>query len=494
MLMKKYCFVNTLSALLLTPLLGCLFITIGALFLSFLDIDYASWSVIIFLFMCIAALFPLFLLWYDSIKRQNTPDSIGILLIPVTIPLIYYILVWVILGFLYDYQYMDVFGSTLSILTFPFFILHFVFALSAGYDYFPFVVLVLYAIVGFGIFLGGRRKLVKSGWHPKLVIHPTIFVILLSIVIGQHFYRSSIIITSIDNTTMVSDEIDYYEYMPFYENNKLVTPDKEPTLEIKDHYPILDGATAALPVYGAIAQAIYKNVPEDDYEKYVKCTTTSKAYQRLINKKIDIFFGAQPSEDQLRAAERAGIELKLTPIGKEAFVFFVNGGNKVEQLTVRQIQDIYMKKITNWKEVGGANKTIMPFQRPEGSGSQTIMLAKVMKGKALPEPIQEETVASMGGIVNKVAIYRNYNSAIGYSFRFFVTDLLPNKEIKLLGVNGIMPTVENITNGAYPLTVDVYAVTAGSKNKNSEKLIDWILSAQGQRMIEKCGYVPLNGK
>ena len=52
-----------------------------------------------------------------------------------------------------------------------------------------------------------------------------------------------------------------------------------------------------------------------------------------------------------------------------------------------------------------------------------------------------------------------------------------------------MPSVENIQNGAYPFTVDVYAVTAGSANENTEKLIEWILSEQGQGFIETCGYV-----
>ena len=65
----------------------------------------------------------------------------------------------------------------------------------------------------------------------------------------------------------------------------------------------------------------------------------------------------------------------------------------------------------------------------------------------------------------------------------------PNDNIKLLAVNGIEPTPENIRSGVYPFTVDVYAVTAGSGNANTEKLINWILSEQGQKLIELCGYV-----
>jgi phosphate transport system substrate-binding protein len=208
---------------------------------------------------------------------------------------------------------------------------------------------------------------------------------------------------------------------------------------------------------------------------------------------VDIIFSFQPSDDHLLAASKAEVELRLTPIAGEAFVFFVNSGNPVSDLSMEQIQDIYQKKITNWKEVGSASGKIMPFQRPENSGSQTIMLAKVMAGKPLPEPLQEEYSSFMGGIIRDVADYRNYASAIGYSFRYYATGMNPNEGIKLIAVGGVEPTIENIRSGAYPFTVDVYAVTAGTENENVPKLIEWILSDQGQAFIEQCGYVRISG-
>ena len=188
-------------------------------------------------------------------------------------------------------------------------------------------------------------------------------------------------------------------------------------------------------------------------------------------------------------AKERGVLLKLTPIAKEAFVFFVNRKNPVKSLTIEQIRDIYRKNITNWNDVGGSNEAIIPFQRPENSGSQTIMLAKVMEGNPLPPPLMEEYVRGMFEVVREVATYTNYSSSIGYSFRYFVTGMSPNNSIKLLAVNGVEPTPENIRSGVYPLTVDVYAITAGSENANTEKLINWILSEQGQKLIELYGYV-----
>jgi phosphate transport system substrate-binding protein len=191
----------------------------------------------------------------------------------------------------------------------------------------------------------------------------------------------------------------------------------------------------------------------------------------------------------MEAAKEKGIDFVLTPIAKEAFVFFVNKDNPISGLTLEQIQNIYQKKITNWSELGGNNGRIMPFQRPENSGSQTIMLAMVMRDKTLPAPLWEEYAAVMSGVISQVAEYRNYSSAIGYSFRYFATGMNPNDNIKLLSINGVEPTIENIQNCTYPFTIDVYAVTAGSANENTEKLIQWILSEQGQSFIEICGYV-----
>ncbi len=287
----------------------------------------------------------------------------------------------------------------------------------------------------------------------------------------------------------VSDEVNLYNYKPFAEGNLLECMKGEATLKIDHDYPRLDGATAAYPVYGAMVQAIYIGLDESTVREYVACTKTDKAYQRLIDGEIDIFFGAQPSKQQMQVAQEKGLEFELIPIAREAFVFFVNTDNPIESLTLTQIQDIYLKRITNWRELGGADEKIMPFQRPENSGSQTIMLANVMSGSTLPAPFHEEYATGMGGVINKVAEYRNYSSAIGYSFRFYATGMNPNESIKLLAIGGIAPKKENIQSGAYPFTIDVYAVTTGVKNENTKKLLDWILSEQGQMFIEQCGYV-----
>ena len=295
--------------------------------------------------------------------------------------------------------------------------------------------------------------------------------------------------TSVDQ---VADDFSIERYDPFSGKNNLYVFEKEPGISIESNYPKLDGATAAYPVYASIVQAVYKGLNEETVKDYVQCNTTPVAYERLINKEVDAIFGAEPSKSQLEMAKKAGVELELIPLGREAFVFLVNKDNPVSNLSVEQIQDIYTKKIKNWKKAGGQRAKIMAFQRPENSGSQTIMENKVMNGIQMAPPLEEEYYELMGGIVNGVASYRNYKNSIGYSFRYYVTGMNKNDNIKLLSINGAEPSRENIRTGKYPYTIDFYIITRKDvKNKNLDMLIEWILSDEGQEVVEKTGYVPI---
>lgn len=282
-------------------------------------------------------------------------------------------------------------------------------------------------------------------------------------------------------------------YRPFAENTKAGSLEEPSTLKIETSLPRLDGATALYPLYSAFAQAVY---PQKEYslkQSEIMCNNTVGSYKNLMNGEADIIFVARPSKQQMEEAKSMGIELKLTPIGREAFVFFVNSKNQVKGLTTAQIQDIYSGKITNWQEVGGKNEKIRAFQRPENSGSQT-MLQKLMEGKDLMTPPKEDVAAGMGDIIEQTASYRNYKNAIGYSFLFFATEMIKNNEIKLLEVDGVKPDRKTISSQEYPLTAEFYAVTAGSKNPHVDEFIQWVLSPQGQYLIEKTGYTPLNKK
>ena len=288
-------------------------------------------------------------------------------------------------------------------------------------------------------------------------------------------------------TIDVTPNINTQEYLPFTKKSKIIKLE-DASLQLADDLPILDGATAAFPVYSAFIHATYPRSTEL-YDGVFEYNNTVGGYEKLAERKTDIFFGAYPSKEQLAYAEECGTTFEFTQIGSEAFVFFVHKDNPIDSLTAEQIRGIYAGEITNWKEIGGNDEPIVAFQRNEGSGSQS-MLLRFMGDTPLMEPPMSQVSGFMGGIIEEVADYRSHSGSIGFSFRFYVEGIIQHPDIKLIAIDGVAPNVENIQNKTYPIVAPVYAVTwAGNDNPNVKKLLDWILSDEGQYIIEETGYV-----
>ncbi len=301
----------------------------------------------------------------------------------------------------------------------------------------------------------------------------------------------------------VGSGIDLSDYMPF-EGKKVATLSEKRTLNKRvteeQTLPRLDGATALFPVYSAFCQAVYPKdtrytwIGDDEIDQNVliTCTKTNRAYERLIEGKADVIFVAQPSDEELAMAAERGVEFDMIPFGKEAFVFIVNRDNPLENITVDQIRGVYSGAITDWSQldVEGVGP-IVAYQRPKNSGSQTALEA-LMGDTPLMEAPQGVVAWDMGDIVDTVE-YRNLPNAIGYSFRFFCTDMM-GSDVKLLAVDGVTPTEANIRNGSYPIASTLYAIRLkGNDNPNVLALLDWIQSPQGMELVEKSGYTPWEG-
>lgn len=352
---------------------------------------------------------------------------------------------------------------------------------------------------------------------PIMIVSIIFFIILLipiGTIIGQDIYEK--------NLPTVKEPDVLSEYLP--NSQKLAKIDTD--FEITSDFPKLDGATALYPIYISIANGIYPTenvtqkldehacyeITKGDLSKYtsenflkkfpecstvwnrelVDCSKTKEAYRKIVDGEADIIFVAGPSKEQEEYAKEKGVELVYTPIGKEAFVFFVNSKNPIEDLSIEQIQDIYSGKITNWKELGIKKLgEIKAFQRAEGSGSQTA-LQKLMAEKELMIPPQEDVIDLMGGIIDRTADYKNFKNAIGFSFRFYSTEMVKNDQIKLLSLNGVAPTLKNIENGTYPIASEFYAVTRKDSTENTKKLIKWLTTKDAQRIIEQVGYTPIS--
>ena len=234
--------------------------------------------------------------------------------------------------------------------------------LHTKYLYFLIVaVLSIYLLIvlkTFGFFKTKRRKLIVG-------VVVGIIVIWVGIPAAKQLYD--------DNISTVSSEVNIYEYQPFYDDSVVVKMDEETTLKLEDQLPILDGATAMYPLYAAFVQATYPENQNYLQDEIVMVSTTPYAYNNLFEGKADVIFAAGPSELQRKAADDNGLKLDMTPIGREAFVFFVNKKNPIDSLTLEQIRGIYSGEITNWSQVGGNNEEIRAFQRPQDSGSQTAL-------------------------------------------------------------------------------------------------------------------------
>ena len=289
------------------------------------------------------------------------------------------------------------------------------------------------------------------------------------------------------------DSPDLSLYEPFKEGTLAARLEGEASLSLKGELPVMDGATALYPVYAAFAQAVYDR--EDYSADAVRCTNTAGAYRSIISGDADIIFVAAPSASQKKAAEDAGVELTFTPVAREAFVFIKGRSNPIDSLTVQQIRNIYTGKTAKWSTLGWKEGgDIIAFRRPEASGSESGLCNIVMKGMPVlaPQPLPDGVLDGSNSLMKQMSVwYNGVQPALGYSYRFFAQTMYPNEDTALLAVDGVAPTDENIADGSYPFVADVYAVTRGEPDGAVKQLLQWILSPQGQYLIEASGYTPV---
>ena len=251
----------------------------------------------------------------------------------------------------------------------------------------------------------------------------------------------------------------------------------------------IDGSTATIPLTAMLCDAI----SDGDAAKPVH-NTTPDAYWRLINRdNTDLIFVTYPSENEFYMAREKGVELEIIPVTKDALVFLVNADNPVDNIRLPDLQSVYTGGITNWRDLGGADESIIPYQRTAGSGSQTLFLKLAMGSLAPMTPPSTWVAEAMGALVEAVSNYDNAKGAIGYSMFYYVNNMYGNDRFKLLGIDGVKPTRETITQGQYPLEDYYYAVMRKGEPDGSpaRKLVDWLLTDRGQALAVRAGYIPL---
>ncbi len=286
-------------------------------------------------------------------------------------------------------------------------------------------------------------------------------------------------------------------------------------------FPAIDGSTVCVPMAAEFVWQftnLSDTLPDRGYSEtlsFLSFSTTPGAYDKIINggttngvitnwiswgtwkeyhfnQRPDIVIATYPSTDELNMASGAGIELIIKPVCYDSFVFITHKDNPVESLTVKQIQDIYSGKITNWQEVGGRNLKIVAYQREPNSGSQTAMEEWVMKGIPMTKPPTAEIPMGMGMLIEAVAGYENSTMSLGYTYKYYVDRLYKSPDIKILKVDGIMPSDENVRNNSYAFIAPYNAVIRSTDvDEVGGRFLNWMLSDEGQACIAQAGYVSL---
>ncbi len=275
-------------------------------------------------------------------------------------------------------------------------------------------------------------------------------------------------------------------------------------------YPSIDGSTVSVPMVMEFARQ-HLSLPEEEVKGFAFLSTTHTAYEHLILRKpngsaqlpsqsaamdenhpVDIIIATEPSDEELALAAQNGVTLVKKPVCYDAFVFITHKDNPVNGLTVEQIQKIYIGEIANWSDVGGPDEVILAYQREKNSGSQTAMEILVMKGLPLTAAQPNYVTSGMEGLVRRVGDYESGPGSIGYTYKFYIDTLYKSDDIKVLSVNGVAPTPENLRNGTYPFTTSYYGVIrAGEEQAAGGLFLDWMLSEEGQKCIAQAGYIPM---
>jgi phosphate transport system substrate-binding protein len=177
-----------------------------------------------------------------------------------------------------------------------------------------------------------------------------------------------------------------------------------------------------------------------------------------------------------------GVEI---PCARDGITIFLNEANKVSDLTLKQLSDIYLGKTKNWKEVGGADAEIRLYGRENSSGTYVYFHDEVVKGD------YASTVQSLPGTAAVVNAVKKDVNGIGYGGAAYAVGVKHAKVKKDANSQAYDATAETIGKGEYPITRFLYMYLRNRPTGETKKYIDWILGPEGQSVVTEIGYFPV---
>jgi phosphate transport system substrate-binding protein len=207
----------------------------------------------------------------------------------------------------------------------------------------------------------------------------------------------------------------------------------------------------------------------------------------LINGATDIANASRKMKrteiDKLKARYNTlGVEVACA---RDGITIYLNPANKVQELTLQQLSEIFKGNIKNWKELGGNDQPIKLYGRENSSGTYVFFQENVVKGDFAAGC---QTLPGTAAVVNAVSKDTN---GIGYGGAAYAEGISICKVKKDASSTGFLPTAETIKKGEYPITRFLYMYLKSKPTGQIKSYIDWILSEEGQKLVVDMGYFPL---
>jgi len=246
---------------------------------------------------------------------------------------------------------------------------------------------------------------------------------------------------------------------------------------------VIKGSTTVLPIAQSALEAYTKVHPGVNIS--LSAGGSGDGIKALIDKSTDIANSSREIKDkEITLARAQGVDPIAHAVAIDAIVPIVHPKNKINGLTIDQLSQIYQGKITNWKEVGGDNLTIVVVSRDSSSGTFESWGHLVLNNARVTSKAQLQ--ASNGAVVQAVSKNRY---AIGYIGLGYL-----NTSLKALTVNGITASAKTALSKEYPVSRPLYMYTNGQPTGEVANLIKFVLSPAGQKLVAKEGFVPVTAE
>jgi len=191
--------------------------------------------------------------------------------------------------------------------------------------------------------------------------------------------------------------------------------------------------------------------------------------------------------DEKAKCQESGKSIVEKVIAYDALAIIVNPSNGVSKLTRQQLEGIFTGKITNWKQVGGADLKITPYSRETSSGTYDFIKEYVLLNKNYMSSIL--SMPATGAIVQSVS---QTKGAIGYVGLAYLNKSVKAIHVSFNGKTFVAPSMKTAMDKTYPIVRPLFFYYDKHSEKKYLSLINFVLSAEGQAIVEKVGYVPLN--